>query len=140
MEVGSPEWEKKVSDTKANRDREEIAKLQAAGLLTQWEILQTAEAALEEAKKAVNEQRGRYATQLAEALRVTKGTRVTKISRRGLGAHAREVVKTFEVTKYSAWGATALNLWGRTVREDGSLGATFEIGTQWERVKEGESA
>ena len=124
-----------LEKARKQRDREALAKLQAADLMAQWETVEATEQAADEARKAVIAARQKYTAMLAEALNVRVGMRVTQTRKQGYVNGGTLVTKTYEVTDFSLYfGPTNLRLWGRTVRKDGSLGERFEIGTDWQRI------
>lgn len=131
--MGSDAWYEEIEKRRAERSREEIAKIQAEGLMEQWEALKAAEIAQKQAEEFTCTQRGKYRDMLASALGVRIGTRVSVTKRHGCGPKAQMRTSIYEVSKIVVYGATALSLYGRTAKKDGSLGEVHNIGTDWKR-------
>jgi len=136
MEPGTQEYFDFMASKVAERDRESVAQLEVEGLVTQWDVVVAAKRTEKEAQEAHKQERDRYKAMLAEALGVTVGMRVTRTKERSWRDKTL-VTQTFEVTGWKLTVSPAmLSLHGRTIRKDGTLGETHEIGSRWERVKE----
>lgn len=130
--------EKVIIDHEAlsrERQREEIAELQATDLMRQWECFQAEKKAETDAHKAQVEAHDKFTRMLAEALRVKIGMRVSVTKSHGYGQKKTMRTTVYEVTYFSHYRGATLNLKGKTVLKSGALGEVRDIDSDWQRVE-----
>lgn len=133
--VGSPEWQALMAAARRDLDLKQVEALASPAALETYNALLAAQKTLAEAEAAEQALRKAHGDTIAEALGIRPGVIVNKERRKGWDGDTRTI--RYVVTSWRLSGAAGLNLFGRTIRKDGTPGEICEIGSYWGKESEG---